>query len=91
MMPFSRERVIEAITVDDKPHEDDDLVYSVENLDIARAQNRLVKRLRVRRLIFRVCTLKFGTRRETQAHIRREHRRVNFPDSDVTIVVEQTN
>jgi hypothetical protein len=36
----------------------------------------LKKRFKVRRLICRVCKLKFRTREETQAHIKREHRRI---------------
>jgi len=36
----------------------------------------LKKRFRVRRLVCRVCKLKFSTRQETQAHIRREHRKI---------------
>jgi hypothetical protein len=34
------------------------------------------KRFKVRRLICRVCRLKFKTREETQAHIKHEHRRI---------------
>lgn len=36
----------------------------------------LKKRFKVRRLICRVCKLKFRTRQETQAHIKREHTRI---------------
>jgi hypothetical protein len=33
------------------------------------------KRFKVRRLVCRVCKLKFSSRHETQDHIKREHRR----------------
>jgi hypothetical protein len=36
----------------------------------------LKKRFKVRRLVCRVCKLKFSTRQETQDHIRREHRKI---------------
>lgn len=47
-------------------------------LDIIRSPSYsyLRKRFKVRRLICRVCKLKFRTREETQAHIKREHRRI---------------
>jgi hypothetical protein len=47
-------------------------------LDIIRSPsyNYLKKRFKVRRLICRVCKLKFRTREETQAHIKQEHRRI---------------
>ena len=64
------------ITAEDNNHEDDNLIYADEYLDIARIQTDYIKRLRIRRLICRVCRLKFRTRQETQAHIRREHRKV---------------
>lgn len=69
--------MVTSITAKDKSHEDDDLIYAGEYLDIAgTTKTDYTKRLRVRRLICRVCRLKFRTRQETQAHIRREHRRV---------------
>ncbi len=65
------------ITAEDNSHEDDDLIYANEYLDIAKTRKTdYMKRLRIRRLICRVCRLKFRTRQETQAHIRREHRKV---------------
>jgi hypothetical protein len=71
-------RIIESLyNIKDNSHEDDDLIYAGEYLDIARtSKTDYTKRLRVRQLICRVCRLKFITRQETQAHIRREHRRV---------------
>ena len=55
----------------------EDLMYANEYLNIQGIpQSDYAKRLRVRRLICRVCKLKFRTRQETQEHIRREHRRV---------------
>lgn len=84
--------MITSIAAEDKSDEDGDLIYAGEYLNIEKTpKTDYTKRLRVRRLICRVCRLKFRTRQETQAHIRSEHRRVNFPDSDVTIAVEQTN
>jgi hypothetical protein len=69
--------MVTPITVEDKPHEDDDLIYADEYLDIARtSKSDYAKRLRVRRLVCRVCRLKFRTRQETHAHIKHEHRRV---------------
>ena len=60
----------------DKPQEVDDLIYAGEYLDIAGTpKTDYTKRLRVRRLICRVCKLKFRTRLETQEHIKREHRK----------------
>ena len=68
--------MITPVTVQDKFQEDGDLIYASEYLDIAGTPNGdYTKRLRVRRLICRVCKLKFRTRQETQAHIKREHRR----------------
>jgi hypothetical protein len=57
---------------DDEPGEDSNY------LDIAQSPSYsyLKKRFKVRRLICRVCKLKFRTREETQAHIKREHRRI---------------
>jgi len=84
--------MVTSITVDDKSHGDDDLIYAGEYLNIAKTpKTDYMKRLKVRRRICRVCKLKFRTRHETQTHIRREHKRVNFLDSGVTIAVEQTN
>ena len=66
--------VVTPVTVDDKLQEDDDLIYAGEYLDIAGTpKSDYTNRLRVRRLICRVCKLKFRTGQETQAHIRREH------------------
>jgi len=68
--------MVTPFTVEDKFQEDDDLIYAGEYLDIAETPKRYyTKRLRVRRLICRVCKLKFRTRLETQDHIRRKHRR----------------
>ena len=69
--------MVTPITVEDKPYEDDDLIYADEYLDIARtSKSDYAKMPRVRRLVCRVCRLKFRTRQETQAHIKHEHRRV---------------
>lgn len=69
--------MVTPITVDDKPNEDDDLIYAGEYVDITRTpKTYYTKRLRARRLICRVCRLKFRTRQEAQAHIRCEHRRI---------------
>ena len=68
--------MVTPVTVQDKFQEDGDLIYAGEYLDIAGTPNGdYTKRLRVRRLICRVCKLKFRTRQETQAHIKREHRK----------------
>ena len=67
--------VVTPVTVEDKLQEDGDLIYAGEYLDIAETpKSDYAKRLRVRRLVCRVCKLKFRTRQETQEHIRREHR-----------------
>jgi hypothetical protein len=67
--------MVSYITTEDNSHEDDDLSYADEYLNITRTQKTdYMKRLIIRRLISRVCRLKFRTRQETQAHIRREHR-----------------
>lgn len=67
--------MVSYITTEDNSHEDDDLIYADEYLNITRTQKTdYMKRLRIRRLICRVCRLKFRTRQETQVHIRREHR-----------------
>jgi hypothetical protein len=64
-----------ASSVDESREED--LMYANEYLDMPGIpQSDYAKGLRVRRLICRVCKLKFRTRQETQEHIRREHRRV---------------
>lgn len=59
-------------------NEDDELDEDGNYLDIIQSPSysELKKRLKVRRLICRVCKLKFRTREETQAHIKREHRRI---------------
>ena len=52
--------MVTPITMEDKPHEDD---VTGEYLDIARTpKSDYLKRVRVRRLICRVCRLKFRTR-----------------------------
>jgi hypothetical protein len=58
--------------------EDDELGEDGNYFDIIRSPSHryLKKRFKVRRLICRVCKLKFRTREETQAHIKREHRRI---------------
>jgi hypothetical protein len=58
--------------------EDDELGDDSNYLDIIKSPSYsyLKKRFKVRRLICRVCKLKFRTREETQAHIKREHRRI---------------
>ena len=64
------------IAAEDNSHEDDDLINADEYLDIARTQKTdYMKRLRIRRLICRVCRLKFKTRQETQDHIKSKHRK----------------
>ena len=69
--------MITSVTSEDKRKEDDDLFYAREYLDInIIPKSEYVKRLRVRRLICRVCKLKFRTRQEAQTHIKREHRRL---------------
>jgi hypothetical protein len=56
---------------------EEDLMYANEYLNIQGIlQSDYAKRLRVRRLICRVCKLKFRTRQEAQTHIKREHRRL---------------
>ena len=67
--------IVMVISAEGNPQEDGDLIYAGEYLEIAGTPNGdYTKRLRVRRLICRVCK-KFRTRQETQAHIKREHRR----------------
>ena len=58
--------------------EDDELGEDGNYLDIIQSPSYsyLKKRFKGRRLICRVCKLKFRTREETQAHIRQEHRRI---------------
>jgi hypothetical protein len=68
--------MVAPVTVEDTLQEDGDLIYAGEYLDIAGTPNGdYTKRLRARRLICRVCKLKFRTCQETQAYIKREHRR----------------
>ncbi len=63
--------------ISDKLQEDGDLIYAGEYLGSLRTpKSDFTKRLRARRLICRVCKLKFRTRRETQEHINHEHKRV---------------
>jgi hypothetical protein len=59
-------------------YEDEELDEDGNYLDIIQSPSYsyLKKRFKVRRLICRVCKLKFRTREETQAHIKREHRRI---------------
>ena len=58
--------------------EDDDVDEDGNYLDIIQSPSYsyLRKQFKVRRLICRVCKLKFRKREETQAHIKREHRRI---------------
>jgi uncharacterized protein YbaR (Trm112 family) len=59
--------------------EDDELGEDGNYLDIIQSPysySYLKKRFKVRRLICRVCKLKFRTREEIQDHIKREHRRI---------------
>ena len=57
---------------------DDELYKDGNYLDIIQSPSYryLKKRFKVRRLICRVCRLKFNTREETQDHIKQEHRRI---------------
>ena len=66
--------MVVVISTEDKP-QIDDLIYAGEYLGITRTPKNDYAKFRVRRLICRVCKLKFRTRQETQEHIRREHRR----------------
>ena len=66
--------MVVVISTEDKPQVDD-LIYAGEYPGIVRTQKNDYAKFRVRRLICRVCKLKFRTRQETQEHIRREHRR----------------
>ena len=69
--------MLTSITAEDNSQEDDDLIYAGEYLNIAKSpKTDYTNRLKARRLICRVCRLKFRSRQDTQAHIRREHRRV---------------
>jgi hypothetical protein len=63
---------------EDMSGEDDKQGEDSNYLDIIRSPSYsyLRKRFKVRRLICRVCKLKFRTREETQAHIKRKHRRI---------------
>jgi hypothetical protein len=59
------------------PHEYDELGEDSNYFDIqSPSYSYLKKRFKGRRLICRVCKLKFRTREETQAHIKQEHRRI---------------
>jgi hypothetical protein len=55
----------------------DELGEGINYFDIIQSPSYrdLKKRFKIRRLICRVCKLKFGTREDTQAHIKQEHRR----------------
>jgi hypothetical protein len=57
----------------------DELGEAINYLDIIQSPSYryLKKRIKIRRLICRVCKVKFRTREETQAHIKQEHRRIN--------------
>jgi hypothetical protein len=57
----------------------DELGEGINYLDIIQSPSYryLKKQIKVRRLICRVCKVKFRTREETQAHIKQEHRRIN--------------
>lgn len=70
--------IVVVMIAKENPQEvDDDLIYADQYLGtVGTPKTDYTKRLRVRRLICRVCKLKFRTRQETQEHIRREHRRV---------------
>jgi hypothetical protein len=57
---------------DDDPDEDGNYL----DIILSPSYSYLRKKFKVRRLICRVCKLKFRTRQETQAHIRWEHRKV---------------
>ena len=61
---------------EDKAREVDDLIYADEYADFVRTtKGDHGKRVRVIRLICRVCKLKFRTRQDTQDHIKLQHRR----------------
>jgi hypothetical protein len=64
--------MVTPVTADDKFQEDGDLIHAGEYL-AGTPKSDYTKRLRVRRLNYRVCKLKFRTRQETQAHIKREY------------------
>lgn len=66
------------ILTEGKSLEEDGLVYAGEILETLRTSNGdYIKKLKVRRLLIcRVCKSKFGTRQETQTHIRSEHRQL---------------
>jgi methyl coenzyme M reductase gamma subunit len=53
--------------------EDEEPVYAGEYLDTSKSDYK--KNLRARQPIYRVCNFKFGTRQETQDHIKRMHKR----------------
>jgi hypothetical protein len=68
--------IIVVMSTKDKPQEVGDLIYANEYLGaVGTSKIDYTRRVKVRRLICRVCKLKFRTRRETHEHIRREHRR----------------
>jgi hypothetical protein len=67
--------MVVVISTEDKPQEVDDLIYAVEYPGIVRTPKNDFAKFRIRRLICRICKLKFRTRQETQEHIRHEHRR----------------
>ena len=58
--------------------EDDEPVEDVNYLDIIQSPSYsyLKKQFKFRRLICRVCKLKFRRREEIQAHIKQKHRRI---------------
>jgi hypothetical protein len=69
--------MITSVNAEDKPQKDYDLIYAGEYMGIMGTPKSIYpKKLRVRRLICRVCKLEFRTRQETQAHIKRVHIRL---------------
>ncbi len=68
--------IVVVISTKDKPQDVGDLIYASECVGpVGTPRIDYTRRLKVRRLICRVCKLKFRTRQDTQEHIRREHRR----------------
>jgi hypothetical protein len=68
--------IIVVMSTKDTPQENGDLIYASEYLSTVRTPGiYYTRRLRVRRLICRVCKSKFRTRQETQEHIRHKHKR----------------
>ena len=68
--------IVVVMSTKDKPQDVGDLIYASEYLGaVGTPRIDYTRRVKVRRLICRVCKLKFRTRQKTQEHIRREHRR----------------